>query len=107
MRNARFIYWIYIPVWTYIVIVKEIKQAPEGEIMNEIKAESSTQVKTSPSWKSRKSIKTIAMYLTMVCVSTIAIYWLEHASMFNAFRTALVAAVGKTFAANWVSGIFE
>ena len=44
MKNARFIYWIYIPVWTYIVIVKEIKQAPEGEIMNEMKAVSYTHL---------------------------------------------------------------
>ena len=58
-------------------------------------------------WRSRKSVKMIAMYCTMVCVSTIAIYFLEHASLFNAFRTALVAAVGKTVAANWVSGIFD
>ena len=55
--------------------------------MNEVKldsgvvacncGESGTNMKTSPSWKSRKSVKTIAMYLTMVCVSTIAIYWLS------------------------------
>ena len=37
----------------------------------------------------------IAMYQTMVTVSTFAIYVLEHASLFNAFRTALVAAVGR------------
>lgn len=59
------------------------------------------------SWRSRKYIKTLAMYFTMVCVSTIAIFLLEHSTFFNAFRTALVAAIGKTFAANWVSGIFD
>ena len=49
----------------------------------------------------------MAMYCTMVAVSTLCIYWLEHATLFNALRTALVAAVGKTIAANWVSGIFD
>lgn len=58
-------------------------------------------------WRSRKSLKMVVMYVTMVTVSTLAIYTLEHASFFNAFRTALVAAIGKTFAANWVSGIFD
>ena len=53
------------------------------------------------------SKKTIAMYFAMVAVSTGAIFLLEHASIFGAFRTALVAAIGKTFAANWVSGFFE
>lgn len=68
----------------------------------------STEVETCVTpWRSRKSVKMIALYFTMVCVSTIAIYFLEHASLFNAFRTALVAAVGKTIAANWVSGIFD
>jgi hypothetical protein len=59
------------------------------------------------SWRSRKSLKIIAMYCTMVCVSTIAIHFLEHASLFNSFRTALVAAIGKTVAANFVCGIFD
>ncbi len=59
------------------------------------------------SWRSRKSLKTVAMYCTMVAVSTLAICFLEHTSMLNAFRTALVAAIGKTIAANWVSGIFD
>jgi hypothetical protein len=58
-------------------------------------------------WRSRKLVKMVALYFTMVCVSTIAIYFLEHSSLLNAFRTALVAAVGKTVAANWVSGIFD
>ena len=58
-------------------------------------------------WRSRKSAKTFAMYCSMVLVSTAAIYFLEHASLFNAFRTALVAAIGKTFAAVWVAGIFD
>ena len=58
-------------------------------------------------WRSRKPLKVAAMYLTMVMVSTLAIYFLEHSSLFNAFRTALVAAIGKTIAANWVSGIFD
>jgi len=65
------------------------------------------ELQTSTGWRSRKLFKTIAMYITMVCVSTVAICLLEHASVFNAFRTALVAAVGKTVAANWVSGIFD
>ena len=51
--------------------------------------------------------KTLALYLTMVAVSTLAIFWLEHASIFGAFRTALVAAVGKTVAASWVTSFFE
>ena len=58
-------------------------------------------------WRSRKPVKVAAMYLTMVMVSTLAIFFLEHSSLFNAFRTALVAAIGKTIAANWVSGIFD
>ena len=58
-------------------------------------------------WRSRRPLKMLAMYLTMVTVSTFTIYMLEHASLFSAFRTALVAAVGKTVAANWVSGIFD
>lgn len=58
-------------------------------------------------WRSRKLAKTLAMYVSMVAVSTFAIYLLEHATLVNAFRTALVAAVGKTIAANWVSGIFD
>lgn len=58
-------------------------------------------------WRSRKLIKMLAMYVTMVVVSTTAIYLLEHASLVNSFRTALVAAIGKTLAANWVSGIFD
>ena len=51
--------------------------------------------------------KTVTMYLVMVAVSTLIIFWLEHASIESAFRTAMVAAIAKTFAANWVSGIFE
>lgn len=58
-------------------------------------------------WRSRKPLKILAMYLTMVTVSTFAIYYLEHSSLINAFRTALVAAIGKTVAANWVSGVFD
>ena len=58
-------------------------------------------------WRSRKLFKILTMYFTMVCVSTIAIYWLEHSTLINAFRTAIVAAIGKTLAANWVSGIFD
>ena len=56
--------------------------------------------------KNGKWKKTVVMYCTMVAVSTIAICWLEHASCLNAFRTALVAAVGKTIAATWVSEWF-
>ena len=65
---------------------------------------------SSGAWPRLKSIKlkkAAAMYCTMVAVSTCAIFCLEHASLINAFRTALVAAVGKTLAANWVSGLFD
>ncbi len=51
--------------------------------------------------------KFLVMYLVMVAVSTSAIWLLEHASIFSAFRTATVAAVGKTFAATWVSALFD
>lgn len=61
----------------------------------------------SRNWRSRKLLKTVAMYCAMVIVSTMAIYMLEHASLPGAFRTALVAAIGKTVAANWVAGIFD
>ena len=64
-------------------------------------------VETATSWKSGKVAKTLTMYAAMVVVSTSAICLLEHVSLFNAFRTALVAAIGKTFAANWVSGLFD
>jgi len=57
--------------------------------------------------KRKKLKKTLAMYATMVAVSTCAIFLLEHATLAGAFRTALVAAVGKTFAANWVCSAFE
>ena len=62
---------------------------------------------SAQSLRSRKLVKTLAMYFAMVTVSTLAIFWLEHATIYNAFRTALVAAIAKTFAANWVSTIFE
>jgi hypothetical protein len=62
---------------------------------------------TNETGKKSRWKKCVAMYAAMVVVSTFAIHFLEHASLFNAFRTALVAAVGKTIAANWVSGIFE
>lgn len=52
-------------------------------------------------------LKLGVMYFTMVAVSTSAIFFLEHATLLNAFRTALVAAIGKTVAANWVSGLFD
>ncbi|MEM9942359.1 MAG: hypothetical protein AAF939_12410 [Planctomycetota bacterium] len=64
-------------------------------------------VNSKVSWRSRPIYKMLAMYLTMVVVSTTAIYLLEHSTLVNAFRTALVAAIGKTLAANWVSGIFD
>ena len=60
-----------------------------------------------PAWKSNQTLKTVSLYATMVIVSTVAIYLLEHASLVNAIRTALVAAVGKTAASLWVSGFFE
>ena len=67
-----------------------------------------TTTETHPvTWRSRKSIKTLALYLTMVTVSTFTIYLLEHSSLFSALRTAMVAALAKTFAASWVVGIFE
>lgn len=55
----------------------------------------------------RRLAKIVAMYATMVVVSTLAIYFLEHASVLSAFRTALVAAIGKTVAATWVSHLFS
>ena len=51
--------------------------------------------------------KIIAIYITMVVVSTLTIFFLEDASLVSAFRTALVAAIGKTIAANWVSSFFR
>lgn len=77
--------------------------------MNEIAKLESVVEKTPvvSSWRSRKSVKVLAMYCSMVTVSTMAIFFLEHSTLVNAFRTALVAAIAKTFAANWVSGIFE
>ena len=55
----------------------------------------------------KRLARVIALYATMVLVSTIAIYFLEHASVFSAIRTALVAAIGKTVAATWVSHLFS
>jgi len=57
--------------------------------------------------RSQRLKKTVALYATMVFVSTWAIFFLEHASIVGALRTALVAAVGKTFAATWVTSFFE
>lgn len=57
--------------------------------------------------KSKRFKKMVALYITMVAVSTIAIYFLEHASIMNAFRTALVAAIAKTVAASWVTSFFD
>jgi hypothetical protein len=75
--------------------------------MSSIPHPATSTARATTGWRSCKLVKTLAMYLTMVVVSTTAIYLLEHASLFCAFRTALVAAVGKTFAANWVSGLFN
>ncbi len=58
-------------------------------------------------FRKKRFKKTLAMYVTMVAVSTCAIFFLEHATLAGAFRTALVAAIGKTFAANWVSSVFD
>ena len=58
-------------------------------------------------WRSKKSVKLVAMYCTMVAVSTLVIVIFEHSSILSAVRTALVAAIGKTLAANWVSGVFD
>ena len=57
--------------------------------------------------RKKRITKLAAMYLTMVIVSSLAIYFLEHASIFSAVRTALVAAIGKTVAATWVSSLFN
>ncbi len=77
-------------------------------VQDQVSVTQSPSVQSKPkNWRSRKSVKAGALYLTMVIVSTIAIYFLEHATFLNAVRTALVAAVGKTFAAYWVSGIFD
>ena len=67
----------------------------------------SALVDTPTSWRSGRLAKTVTMYAAMVVVSTCAITLLEHVSLVNAFRTALVAAIGKTLAANWVSGLFD
>ena len=67
-----------------------------------------TCCQTNGPGKPRKRLtKTIALYCTMVVVSTLAIFLLEHATIMSAFRTALVAAVGKTLAAGWVMTLFE
>ena len=61
-----------------------------------------------PTLSSQKRLQKIAaLYVTMVMVSTLAIFFLEHAPLICAFRTALVAAIGKTVAANWVSSFFN
>lgn len=51
--------------------------------------------------------KTIAIYLTMVAVSTLTIALLEHVEWANAFRTAIVAALGKTLAVCVVGSFFD
>ena len=58
-------------------------------------------------WRSNRWIKGLALYATMVCVSTCAIFFLEHATMVHAIRTALVAAVGKSVAASWIVQLFD
>ena len=64
--------------------------------------------KANSKMSTRKRVaKVVTLYATMVVVSTLAIYFLEHATVVNAVRTALVAAIGKTFAANWVSSLFN
>ncbi len=68
---------------------------------------SDTKAASAFSLRSKRLRKTMVMYTVMVAVSTGTIFWLEHASLLSAFRTAMVAAIGKTFAANWVSGFFE
>jgi hypothetical protein len=60
------------------------------------------QVRPAKRWQ-----RTVAMYFAMVAVSTCTIFLLEHVSLMNAFRTALVAAIGKTIAANWVASMFD
>jgi len=51
--------------------------------------------------------KALAIYGTMVVVSTLTIAFLEHTSIASAFRTALVAALGKTIAVSFVGSYFE
>ena len=58
-------------------------------------------------WRSNRFVKAAALYLSMVIVSTTTIFWLEHATLLHALRTALIAAVGKSVAASWVVQIFD
>ena len=51
--------------------------------------------------------KFFAVYGTMVVVGTLTIAFLEHTSFLCAFRTALIAAVGKTVAVSVVGSCFE
>ena len=63
---------------------------------------------TEARWWMRKSFKrAVALYGTMVFVSTLTIFFFEHSTVLSALRTALVAAIAKTFAATWVTGFFE
>lgn len=73
------------------------------------KSKSKTVVANDPvaGWKSSRYAKAVTLYLTMVVVSTMAIFFLEHATLLHALRTALVAAVGKSLAANWVVQMFD
>ena len=66
-----------------------------------------SDVPATRSWRTCRFTKIATLYLTMVLVSTSAIFLLEHVTLINAFRTALVAAIGKTVAANWVAGLFS
>jgi hypothetical protein len=58
-------------------------------------------------WRSNRVFRAVALYSAMVVVSTIAIFFLEHATLVNAIRTALVAAIGKSVAASWVVQMFD
>lgn len=51
--------------------------------------------------------KFLAIYGTMVIVSTLSIWLLEHSTLLCAFRTALVAAIGKTIAVSFVGSLFD
>lgn len=57
--------------------------------------------------KKNRVKKALAVYGTMVIVGTLTIAFLEHSSFFCAFRTALVAAIGKTIAVSFVGSYFE
>ena len=102
-----FIYWINSGLKSYIpyVGVKTVTQFPEHGMKN-LKMSCKTCDSHLKTRKSRWQ-RSVVMYCAMVAVSTAAIFFLEHATIANAFRTAVVAAIGKTLAANWVTEFFQ